>query len=190
MKYDMHVHINIHGDEGEMERYEYFAKMNNLEVIGFVIHYNPKISRKELRDYRDFVESLNIRAYAGLEIYYPSRYPGGFDFYLLHFSNVVVDAELLSSLRDVVIAHPFAYGMSIDASSLPIMVKNNIGVECNSAHFASSLRKFYTDIKREGICIPFGSDAHTPEEMGEGFEELSSIFSPFEEVERRILKKR
>ena len=184
MRYDMHVHLNIHADEGEMEKYEYFAKMNNIDIVGFVIHYNPKMSKRELRDYRDFVESLNMRSLAGIELYYPfSKIPQGFDFYIVHFSNITVDADILSRLRDIIIAHPFAYGLNIDESSIPLMVKNRIEVECNSAHFSISLRSFYKRIKDEGIKIPFGSDAHTPEEIGAGYDELRDIFTPWEELE-------
>jgi histidinol phosphatase-like PHP family hydrolase len=183
MRYDMHVHLNIHSDEGEMEKYEYFAKMNNMDVVGFVIHYNPKMSKRELRDYRDFVESLNIKSLAGIELYYPfSKMPRGFDFYIVHFSNMSVDADILSHLREVIIAHPFAYGMNLDESSIPVMVRNNIAVECNSAHFFESLIPFYRRIREEGIRIPFGSDAHSPEEIGAGFDELKHIFTPFEDL--------
>jgi len=191
MRYDMHVHINIHGDEGEMEKYEYFAKMNRLDVVGFVIHYNPKMSRKELRDYKDFVYSLEINALSGLELYYPlEKIPSGFDFYILHFSNITVDADILSSFRDIIIAHPLSYGMRLANSAIPIIKRNNIGIECNSAHYTSRLQKFYYELKRENITIPFGSDAHTPEEIGAGFEELQGIFSPFEKVKRDLILKK
>ncbi len=187
MKYDLHVHINIHAEEGEMDRYEYFAKINGLEVVGFLIHYNPKMSKRELRDYRDFVESLNIRAFAGLEIYYPaSKIPTNFDFYTIHFSNILVDADILSKFENIIIAHPFAYGMRLDSSAFPIIKKRNIAVECNSAHFENSLISFYRELEKEGVVIPFGSDAHTPEEMGAMFEDLSHIFTPFPEVERHM----
>ncbi len=187
MRYDLHVHLNIHAEEGEMERYEYFAKINRLDVIGFVIHYNPKMSKRELRDYRDFVESLNVRAFAGLEIYYPTtKMPMNFDFYLIHFSNMIVDADILSQFESIIIAHPFAYGMRIDNSAIPIIKKRNIAVECNSAHFKSSFLPFYQELKKEGIMIPFGSDAHTPEEMGAMYDDLAHIFTPFYKLERHI----
>ncbi len=187
MRYDLHVHINIHGDEGEMERYEYYAKINNLDTVGFVIHYNPKMSRRELRDYRDFVYSLNLNALAGLELYYPiEKVPSGFDFHIVHFSRLTVDADTLAPLRDMIIAHPFAYEMHMDASAFGMLRRNNLAVECNSAHYSPRLRGFYEHLREEGVVVPFGSDAHTPDEMGSGFDELSDMFSPLDEVLRYL----
>ena len=170
-----------------MEKYEYFAKINSLDLIGFVIHYNPKISRRELRDYRDFVNSLGIKALAGLEIYYPfEKIPGNFDFYTIHFSRINVDADILAPLQNIIIAHPFAYGMHLDVSAFNIIKRNHIAVECNSAHYTPKLRDFYEKLKNDNVIVPFGSDAHTPEEMGAGFDELIQLFSPLSEVKKYL----
>ncbi len=187
MIYDLHIHINPHADEGEIYEYEMYAKMLNIQVAGFVIHYVPTMPEKLLKNFRDVVSTFSVKAYTGVEIYYPAtKEPSGFDYYLYHFSNIIVDAEILRRLESVIIAHPFAYGMKIDESAIPLMEKNNIAVECNSAHYHPKLKKFYNKLREYGIIIPFGSDAHTPGEMGSGFDELSDLISPLEKVENYL----
>ncbi len=191
MRYDFHVHYPLHADEGTIEMYELYAKMKNLELVGFVIHYDPKISKKELKDYVDTVSSFSIRTLCGVELYYPAgKIPAGFDFYLLHFSNILVDADILSKLEDVIIAHPFAYGMRMDESAIPLLIRNNIGVEYNSAHYTPNLKSFYEKLRNEGVNITFGSDAHSPYEIGEGYDAARQFITPFEKLKGGIIRRR
>ena len=179
MRYDMHVHLRVESD-ADIDKYEMYARMARLDIVGFVIHYSEGMGKRALRDYRDSVESMGIRALAGLELYYPfSTLPPGFDFYIIHFSDITVDADVLEKLKGVIIAHPFSYGMKIDPSSFEIMRKNGIAVECNSAHFSPGLNDFYARLKEIDIAIPFGSDAHSPEVMGAGMEDFMGCFSPY-----------
>ena len=187
MIYDLHVHINPHADEGEIYEYEIYAKMRNMHAVGFVIHYVPAIPDRVLRDFRDIISTFTIKSYAGVEIYYPAKkIPKGFDYYLYHFSNTLVDAEILNRMENAIISHPFSYGMRIDESAIPVIEKRNIAVELNSAHFSVKLREFYNKLRSHGILIPFGSDAHNPQEIASGFEDLTDIFSPYEDVEKFI----
>ncbi len=185
MIYDLHVHINPHADEGEIYEYELYAKMRNPKFIGFVIHYAPTMPERVLKDFRDIVSTFTIKSYTGVEIYYPAKkVPRGFDYYLYHFSNIIVDADIIRELENVIIAHPFSYGMRIDESAISIIEKRSIAVELNSAHFKQKLRKFYERLKASNILIPFGSDAHSPLEIASGFEDFSDLLSPPEDVER------
>ncbi len=182
MRYDMHVHLRVESD-ADIDKYEMYAKMSRLDLVGFVIHYSERMGKRALRNYRNSVESMGIRALAGLELYYPfSTLPPGFDFYIVHFSDITVEAGILDKLREVIIAHPFAYGMKIDSTALDVMRKNKIAVECNSAHFSPGLSEFYARLKELGIVIPFGSDAHSPEELGAGMEDLRGCYSPYSTV--------
>ncbi len=185
MIYDLHVHINPHADEGEIYEYEIYAKMRNPEFVGFVIHYVPTMPERVLKDFRDIISTFSIKSYAGVELYYPpKKVPRGFDYYLYHFSKIIVDADLLRDLENVIIAHPFSYGMRIDESAIPVIERRGIAVELNSAHFTTKLREFYEKLKSQNILIPFGSDAHNPQEIASGFEDLLDLFSPPQDVEK------
>ncbi len=183
MIYDLHVHINPHAEEGKIYEYDTYAKMLHLDVVGFVTHYTPTMPEKLLRNFRDMISTFSIPALAGVEIYHPpKKLPKNFDYYLIHFSNVAIDADILGKYEDVIIAHPFAYGARISEEVLPILKKRNIGVEFNSSHYSEKHREFYKKSKEEGINITFGSDAHSPQEMGEGFENAKEFITPFKSL--------
>ena len=183
MIYDLHVHINPHADAGEIYEYDMYAKMRNMDVVGFVIHYTPHLPERTLKNFRDMISTFSIESLAGVEIHYPSRkIPTGFDYYLYHFSNTTLEVDMLRNLEKVIIAHPFAYGMRIPDEILPVLSEKNIAIEYNSAHFTSKLMGFYEKCKKEGVEITFGSDAHSPQEIGEGFEKASSLITPYKKL--------
>ncbi len=183
MIYDLHVHINPHADAGEIYEYDMYAKMRNMDIVGFVIHYTPKIPEKTLRNFRDMISTFSIKSLVGVELYYPPRkIPSGFDYHLYHFSNITLEADMLRNAEKIIIAHPFAYGMYVPDDVLDILNEKNIAVEYNSAHFTSNLIGFYKKCKERGIDITFGSDAHSPQEIGEGFEKVENLITPYEKL--------
>ena len=184
MIYDLHVHINPHAEEGEIYEYDTYARMLHMDLVGFVIHYTPTMPEKLLKNFRDILSTFSIRTLAGLEIHYPpKKFPKGFDYYLLHFSNIAIEADMLKRYQKVIIAHPFAYGSKISEDVLPILKDRKIGVEFNSSHYNDKFRWFYEKCKEHGINVTFGSDAHTPQEMGEGFEKGKDFITPMEHLE-------
>jgi len=183
MVYDLHIHINPHAAEGEIYEYDTYAKMLHLDYVGFVTHYTPSMPEKLLRDFRDIISTFTSNALAGVELHYPiKKVPRGFDYYILHFSNIMLDADILNRFHSMIIAHPFAYGMQISESLIPLFNKNELAIEYNSAHYKNSMREFYNACKEQGIQITFGSDAHSPSEMGEGFDYASRYITPFREL--------
>ena len=183
MSYDLHVHINPHADMGELYEYDMYAKMRNMNLVGFVIHYTPSIPERTLRNFRDLISTFSINSLAGVEVYYPPRkIPSGFDYYLYHFSNVLIEADMLKNMERVIIAHPFAYGMYLPEDVLPVLQEKEIAVEYNSAHFLPNLISFYKKCKERGIDITFGSDAHTPQEIGEGYDKAIELLTPYEKL--------
>ncbi len=177
------MHINPHASEGEIYEYDIYTKMTNIDTVGFVIHYTPRTPEKLLRRFRDTISTFSVRALAGVELHYPFRkMPRGFDYYLLHFSNVEVDTDILKHLSNMIIAHPFAYGMRISEYVLELLSEKNIALEFNSAHFEEKHIGYYKMAKQRGIQITFGSDAHTPQEIGEGFEKAEGIVNNFQSL--------
>ncbi len=179
MKHDIHVHIPPGADEDTVRAYGFAAEMLNYDLYGFVVHHGQTTSAY-LRYLDSILSTYSISYLIGWEVRVSRLFRSG-ELIIAHPEGIV-DAEvarkLVKNAVDV-LAHPFSYGAHIHESAVDVLVAGEVSVEVNGAHPGDFHRERYMKLVDSGVALVFGSDAHSPEEIGSGWEMYESLRTRF-----------
>jgi|GEM_PF-6931513 histidinol phosphatase-like PHP family hydrolase len=179
MKHDIHIHIPPGADEETVRAYGFAAEMLDCDLYGFVVHHGQSTSAY-LRYLDSILSTYSISYLLGWEVRVSRLFRSG-ELILAHPEGIV-DAEVARKLVKCavdVLAHPFSYGAHIHGSAVEVLAAGEVAVEVNGAHPGDFHRGRYLKLSESGVSLVFGSDAHSPGEMGSGWEIYESLRARF-----------
>ncbi len=175
MKHDVHIHVPPGADEEVVRAYGFTAEMLDYDLYGFVVHHGQSTSAY-LRYLDSILSTYSITYLLGWEVRVSRLFRSG-ELILAHPEGLV-DAEVARKLVKHavdVLAHPFSYGAQIHESAVEVLAAGEVAVEVNGAHPGDFHRGRYAKLAERGVSLVFGSDAHSPEEIGSGWEMYESL---------------
>ncbi|MCC7568582.1 MAG: hypothetical protein KO463_03080 [Candidatus Methanofastidiosa archaeon] len=174
--YDLHIHLDTHsGRRYDAEDYLVSLLEAGIGIAGFVCHDTcaPR------------GDTGTIRALFGAEVrLVPAcRPPKGAAYLLGHAPQGIGFEEALVMAADAgvaILAHPFSTCPAPKAAwdgILKTAQREGVAMEWNAAY--GGPERFYTEARRRGIAVTFGSDAHGPHGISQ---DIPSFVSPFHEL--------